>query len=154
MSWSSVSATPAVGRDLVPHGDEDERPRARALAGDVGDQRAPRRDVADAKRPLEREPAAGPHPARQRDRRQEAAAARMAVRAELALARHRQEVEPVPERRHRAAGAGAASSRSSVAASAASGVAVIASVRVSLRPRQAARSVAGSVALITRDRVR
>ena len=44
--------------------------------------------VADPDRAAEREPATGPHPARQRDRGQEAAAAGVPVRADLGLLVH------------------------------------------------------------------
>ena len=50
----------------------------------------------------ELETSAGPHPPRQRHRRQEAAALRMTVGPELVGRCERQEVEPMPQRRNRA----------------------------------------------------
>ena len=48
--------------------------------------------------------AAGPHPARQRHRRQEAAARRMAVRAELDMRKHRLRQAPMRRERRGVAG--------------------------------------------------
>ena len=63
-----------------------------------------RHEVRNAQGRMPLQPATGPHAARQRHRRQEAAALRMAVRTEFALARTRQEVQPVPQRRQFGAG--------------------------------------------------
>ena len=89
------------------------------------------------------QPPAGPHAARQRHRRQEAAALRVAVGPELAVA-----VSGVKYSQCHSGGASlpepaGGSSRSSVAASPFSGAAVTRSLRCSLRPiqsRQCARS--------------
>src|SRR5262249_57856323 len=51
----------------------------------------------DVQRPMEFEPSARPHAARQRDARQEAAALGMSVGCEFRLAHGRQEVKPVPK---------------------------------------------------------
>src|SRR5262249_57180921 len=51
----------------------------------------------DVQRPMEFEPSARPHAARQRDARQEAAALGMSIGSELRLAHGRQEVKPVPK---------------------------------------------------------
>ena len=91
--------------------------------------------VADAQRRVELELAAGPHAARQRHRRQEAAALRVPVGADLRLPRAA--AGSTASARARAAAcpaAGRTGSRSSVADSAAYGVAVMTSADRSWRP--------------------
>ena len=94
----------AVAAHLVPHRDEDERTRPSLLGNDVLDGRRPDDVVTDAQRAAEVEPTTGPHPARQRNRREEPTALGMPVGPEFGLPVHRQEVEPVPEGRQRGAG--------------------------------------------------
>jgi hypothetical protein len=91
-------------RDFMAHLDEYQRATAAALFRHIDDARAAQHRFADGEWLMELEPAAGPHAARQRHRRQEAAAARVAVVAEFAVPVQRQEVQPVPQRRQGVAG--------------------------------------------------
>ena len=100
----------------VVDGDEAERAGAAGLQFDIGDlgaarDRHRRRAAASSELGL----AAGPHPPRQRHRRQETAARRMAVGADLCGRHDRQHVAPV--HRHGAASPafGSPGSRNSVA---------------------------------------
>jgi len=77
---------PARRRDLVLDRDEAERAGAAGLHGHVRDARTAFHLVADPQGVEKFQFAAGPHPARQRHRRQKTAAGGMAIRAEL---RHR-----------------------------------------------------------------
>lgn len=83
---------------LVLHRHEGERAAASGFGTDIEDARHLGGGIADAQRLVEPQAAAGPHAARQRHRRQEAAAAGMAIGTDLGLPVQRQEIEPVPER--------------------------------------------------------
>ena len=96
----------AVGAgDLMADGDENQRPRAPLLLGDIFDHRAARRLFADADGPGEGHVRRGPHAPGQGHRGQEAAAPGVAVGIELGGLGQGQEIEPVIKRRQRVAGA-------------------------------------------------
>ena len=90
--------------DLVAHRDEDQRSTATFLHLHVGNLRDARGSGSDGQRAEELDAAPGPHPARQRHRRQEFPTRHVPVGADQRLAVDRQEVEPVRQRRHRVAG--------------------------------------------------
>ena len=79
----------------VLDGDKTQRAGGAGLHRHVRDARGPRRFIADAQRIEKFDLAAGPHPARQRHRRQEAAARRVAVGAELRHRKHRLRQAPM-----------------------------------------------------------
>ena len=90
-------------RDLMPHHYENQITRPALLMPYIGNARDARNAFADVQGPVEFKPAAGPHPARQRNRRQKYAAAGVPVYSKLALAMPRQEIQPMPEWRQRVA---------------------------------------------------
>ena len=81
--------------DGVVDRDEAQRAGRAGLQVDVGNARAALHLIADAQRLDELQFAAGPHPARQRHRRQETAAGRMAVLAQLRHRKHRRRQAPM-----------------------------------------------------------
>src|SRR5208283_5264086 len=60
--------------------------------------------LANAQRPVKRQPSARPHATRQWHGRKEAAEPRMAIDTELRLGRVRREIDPMPQRREGTAG--------------------------------------------------
>ena len=82
------------GDDVIDR-DEAQRAGRAGLQIDVRDRRGALDLVADAHRLDEFQFAAGPHPARQRHRRQEAAAGRVAVLAQLRHRKHRRRQAPM-----------------------------------------------------------
>ena len=88
-----------VAGNLVLHQNEAQRAIAAVFdryvlhGGRAGDR------LVDTQRLVERETAAGPHPAWQRHGGQEAASRRVAVGSQNGLPSRGEEIEPVPERR-------------------------------------------------------
>src|SRR3954453_405011 len=83
--------------DLVPDEHEDKRPSAALLEADVCDGGCAPHRFTDPDRMVKGEATAGPHPTRQRHRRQEAAALSMAVRSNLRLLMQWKKVKPMPQ---------------------------------------------------------
>jgi len=84
--------------------DEDKRAGAALLDGHVVDGRGSRNPVTDPYGRAKLELAAGPHAARQRHRRKEAAALGVPIGADFRLSMHRQKIQPVPKVRQGGAG--------------------------------------------------
>ena len=90
-------------RDQVFDRDETQHAGAAGLHRHVGNARGPLRLIADPQRLEKFQFAAGPHPARQRHRRQEAAAGGMAVLAQFRHRKHRLRQAPMHGPRRRVA---------------------------------------------------
>src|SRR5271165_1354338 len=91
----------AIIGQAVAQSQEDQRALLAVLFCQRQYLRFARYGLADAQQRVKGESPARPHPARQRNRRQEAAEFRMAVGAELRLARAWGEIDPVPQGRQR-----------------------------------------------------
>jgi hypothetical protein len=88
----------------MPHHNEDQWTGSPFLPPHIQNARGTRDGLTHAQHAPKLDPVAGPHTARQGDRRQESAAMRVTVFGEIGLPVARQEVKPMPERRHRIAG--------------------------------------------------
>src|SRR5215510_3227961 len=81
--------------DLMPHQHEDQWADTTIFRGYIRNRGLACYGFPDVHWPMEFEPRASPHAARQRDGRQEAAALGMSIECEFRLAHGRQEVKPV-----------------------------------------------------------